>query len=255
MSNSSSSICFLASKPIPVMILGVLLGRKKYTFRKVIIVLMIVAGVMLFIFKDKYEEKDGEDPLLGNTLIGISLLMDGLCGASEDRMRSISKPTPLNFMHHINVWSSSILIVGVLTFGEGPKFLQFVSKHPEILKFLGLAVIVGSVGQIFISSMVSNFGPLPLSIVTTTRKFFSVFLSVILFGNSLSNRQWLAASVIFGALFLDAILNKKSKPTEVPAVEGIDNAIPVEDIGHDKAVEISVINLPEPGTETLTNKT
>lgn len=227
------------------MVLGVLIGRKTYTFRKVIFVLMIVAGVMLFIFKDKYDEKDGEDPLLGNTLIGISLLMDGLCGASEDRMRSESRPTPLNFMHFMNMWSSMILVVGVIVFGEGPKFVDFVTRHPEILKFFGLAVMVGACGQIFISSMVANFGPLPLSIVTTTRKFFSVFLSVILFGNSLSVRQWIATSIIFGALFLDAIINKKVKEKPDGDDQNIENAKQIDGENvHNKQLEIAVIDLP-----------
>lgn len=196
------------------MILGVLLGRKRYTFRKVLFVLTIVSGVILFIFKDKYDKKDGEDPLRGNILIAISLLMDGLCGATEDRMRSVSKPSPLNFMIYLNLWSSIFLVIGIVIFGEGPKFLEFVTKHPEILKYFGMAVVVASLGQIFISSMMSNFGPLALSLTTTTRKFFSVCLSVVVHGNILSYRQWGAACIIFGALFLDAFLNKPKKIVE-----------------------------------------
>jgi solute carrier family 35 (UDP-galactose transporter), member B1 len=168
-------------------------------------------------------------------------LMDGFCGASEDRMRSMTKPTPLNFMHFVNVWASGIMILGVIIFGEAPKFLDFVTRHPEILENLGLAVLVGAFGQIFISSMVANFGPLPLSIVTTTRKFFSVFLSVILFKNSLSIRQWSAAGIIFGALFLDAIFNKKIK---------VKPEIPETEITNKKTIEISVINTNENQIET-----
>lgn len=196
------------------MILGVLCGRKRYTISKVIFVLVIVLGVTLFVFKDKYDHKDGEDPLRGNILIGISLLMDGLCGATEDRMRSAGKPAPLNFMIFMNLWSSMFLIVGIVVFGEGPKFFEFVTKHPEILKYFGIAVLVASFGQIFISSMMSNFGPLALSLTTTTRKFFSVIISVIIFGNMLSYRQWGAASIIFGALFLNALFNKKNVKVE-----------------------------------------
>ncbi|XP_037050981.1 solute carrier family 35 member B1 homolog isoform X3 [Bradysia coprophila] len=206
-----SALFAKACKPIPVMILGVLIGRKRYSCRKVIFVLTIVMGVMLFIFKDEYTEKDGENPLLGNILIAISLLMDGLCGATEDRMRSVNKPAPLNFMMYMNFWSSIFLLTGVVVFGEGPKVYAFVLKHPEILKFFGIAVVVASFGQIFISSMISNFGPLALSLTTTTRKFFSVCLSVIIFGNHLTYRQWGAASLIFGALIVDALINKPKK--------------------------------------------
>ncbi|CRK92268.1 CLUMA_CG005708, isoform A [Clunio marinus] len=241
-----------ASKPIPVMLFGVLIGGKRIKIRKVIFVLMIVFGVMLFVFKDKYEKRDGENPRLGNTLIGISLLMDGLCGASEDRMRSISKPTPLNFMHFVNVWSSIILVIGTFVFGEAPKFVNFITAHPEIIKYLALAIMTGGIGQIFISSMVSHFGPLPLSIVTTTRKFFSVFLSVIIFGNSLSARQWTSAGIIFGALFLDAVFNKKSKINTV-SDEKTDEQMNNNEVGNSEAngddvvkkeIKISVINLP-----------
>lgn len=175
-------------------------------------------GVMLFIFKDEYTEKDGEDPLLGNVLIATSLLMDGLCGATEDRMRSVARPAPLNFMMYMNFWSSIFLLVGIVVFGEGPKVFAFVTRHPEILQYFGIAVVVASFGQIFISSMVSNFGPLALSLTTTTRKFFSVCLSVMIFGNQLSYRQWGAASLIFGALIVDALLNKP-KPKVVIETE------------------------------------
>ena len=40
-------------KPIPVMILGVLVARKRYALQKYLFVLMIVLGVALFIYKDK----------------------------------------------------------------------------------------------------------------------------------------------------------------------------------------------------------
>lgn len=201
------------------MILGVLLGRKRYSFRKVIFVLVIVIGVTLFVFKDKYTENDGEDPLLGNILIATSLLMDGLCGATEDRMRSVGKPAPLNFMMYMNFWSSIFMLIGIVVFGEGPKVFAFITKHPEILQYFGIAVVVASFGQIFISSMISNFGPLALSLTTTTRKFFSVCLSVIIFGNQITYRQWGAAVLIFATLIVDALLNKSKKVVVVEEPE------------------------------------
>lgn len=51
--------------------------------------------------------------------------------------------------------------------------------------------------QFFIFLMVSEFGPLPCSVVTTTRKFFTVLGSVILFGNTLLPRQWFGTVFVF----------------------------------------------------------
>lgn len=42
-----------SSKPIPVMILGVLLGRKSYPWKKYFVVFLVVTGVALFLYKDK----------------------------------------------------------------------------------------------------------------------------------------------------------------------------------------------------------
>lgn len=44
-------------KPIPVMILGVVLARKRYPVAKYLFVLMIVLGVALFMYKPKNVQK------------------------------------------------------------------------------------------------------------------------------------------------------------------------------------------------------
>jgi UDP-galactose transporter B1 len=45
--------------------------------------------------------------------------------------------------------------------------------------------------------MIADYGALPCSIVTTTRKFFTVMASVLYFGNQLSGRQWIGAVLVF----------------------------------------------------------
>jgi len=60
------------------------------------------------------------------------------------------------------------------------------------------------------------------SIVTTTRKFFTVLFSVFFMGNPMQSpvRQWIATVVVFAALFADAVWGKKQlfgkKPQPVP---------------------------------------
>lgn len=196
------------------MILSVLIGKKTYSVQKYFIVLMIVLGVGLFIFKDRGASDHAENSTVGICLIAFSLLMDGMTGASQDRMRSSNKPTWMNFMFFVNGWSSCILITVMAATGEFRFFFEFCLKHPTVAWHVALAVVVGIGGQVCISLMVANFGSLPLSLVTTTRKFFTVLISVIAFGNTLSLRQWIAAITIFAALLLDAILSKSKKSTD-----------------------------------------
>ena len=65
--------------------------------------------------------------------------------------------------------------------------------------------------QNFIFMTVANFGPLTCSIITTTRKFFTILGSVLLFGNSLIARQWFGVICVFAGLTLDSIYGKGKK--------------------------------------------
>lgn len=66
----------------------------------------------------------------------------------------------------------------------------------------------------FIFLTVAEFGPLPCSIITTTRKFFTVLGSVLLFGNALTSRQWSGTAMVFIGLTLDSIYGKSGAKTE-----------------------------------------
>ncbi|CRK97155.1 CLUMA_CG010552, isoform A [Clunio marinus] len=199
-----------AAKPIPVMVLGVLIGRKSYPIQKYCFIFLIVMGVVLFMFKEGQESnKKVENTGLGDILLIMSLSMDGLTGAIQERMRASSKPTAQHMMLAMNYWSSLMLGTALLVTGEGKSFLAFAFKYPELFGHLASLALAGAIGQLFIFMMVSHFGPLPCSVVTTTRKFFTVLFSVMFFRNSLSNRQWFGAFLVFSGLFADMFIGKK----------------------------------------------
>ena len=68
----------------------------------------------------------------------------------------------------------------------------------------------------FVFTLVREFGALVLSTVTTTRKFFTILVSVFLFGNALSSQQWIAVGMVFFGLGMDIIRNYRSKRGEPP---------------------------------------
>jgi UDP-galactose transporter B1 len=135
--------------------------------------------------------------------------MDGLTGAIQERMRAASRPSAQHMMLAMNGWSSLMLGGAIVVTGEGKEFLSFAIKHPELFTHLILLALAGAFGQLFIFMMVSSYGPLPCSIVTTTRKFFTVLFSVLFFGNPISGRQWLGTTLVFVGLFADMIFGKK----------------------------------------------
>ncbi|XP_013136527.1 PREDICTED: solute carrier family 35 member B1 homolog [Papilio polytes] len=214
--NYPTQVVGKAAKPIPVMILGVLIGRKSYPLKKYLFVLLIVIGVALFMYKDQGKKTSDDSGMgIGELLLLVSLTMDGLTGAVQERIKSESSPTAYSMMLNTNWWSTIISAIGVLLSGEIFKFVAFVTQYPEILVYLISFALMGALGQLFIFFMVAEFGPLPCSVVTTTRKFFTVLASVVIFGNVLLGRQWIGAVLVFTGLFLDIIYSKgKSQPSK-----------------------------------------
>jgi len=208
-------------KPIPVMILGVIIGRKSYALKKYLFVLLIVIGVVIFMFKDDKAASDGGSSGLGlgELLLLLSLTMDGLTGAVQELMIKEHQTKSGHMMLKMNLWSCGYVAVALVVTGELFSFLAFVSRFPFVIYNVLAFSVCSAIGQFFIFLMVSDFGPLPCSITTTTRKFFTVLGSVVIFGNSLSSRQWIGTAIVFAGLTLDALFGKAAKKEIKPKPE------------------------------------
>uniref|UniRef100_R4G4R0 Putative udp-gal transporter n=3 Tax=Rhodnius TaxID=13248 RepID=R4G4R0_RHOPR len=200
-----------SGKPIPVLVMGVLIGNKSFPVRKYFIVFLIVFGVALFLYKDNKAAKSAIGFGIGEILLGSSLLMDGLTNSLQERVMAQYKPKSENLMLGINKWA--LLFVGVIIIytGEAVQCLAFLQRHPSAILQVFTIATCGAAGQYFIFMCLTEYGTLTCSIITTTRKFFSVFGSVILFGHVLKVRQWLAVACVFTGLFLDIYFGKPKK--------------------------------------------
>lgn len=118
-----------SAKPIPVMILGVLIGRKSYSLTRYACVITIVLGVIVFMYKDqKAQSAKTDQSILGDVLLLFSLAMDGLIGAIQDRMRSSSAPSGLQMMFAMNLWSTVLSFLPLLLSGEQDFLFGFLSS-------------------------------------------------------------------------------------------------------------------------------
>lgn len=210
--NYPTQVIGKSGKPIPVMLLGVLLGNKSYPTRKYFYVLLVVIGVALFMYKDGKQSTSSDSGVgFGEILLLLSLIMDGLTGAIQERMRAEYKTKSLHMMSSMNKWSVIFLGATVIYTGEFFEFILFIDRHRSLIWELISFSLASAQGQMFIFLMIEHFGPLPCSIVTTTRKFFTVLCSILFFGNSLLPRQWLATVIVFSGLFLDIFYGKGNK--------------------------------------------
>ena len=127
-------------------------------------------------YKDSAAQKAGSgDGLIGvgELLLLVSLTCDGLTGAVQERMKAEHGTKSGHMMMAMNKWSIGYLLVGLLITGEGVEFISFLQRHPSVLWELASFSVASALGQFFIFMTVSDFGPLPCSIITTTRSLFT----------------------------------------------------------------------------------
>uniref|UniRef100_A0A0A9WP37 Solute carrier family 35 member B1 n=2 Tax=Lygus hesperus TaxID=30085 RepID=A0A0A9WP37_LYGHE len=200
-----------SAKPIPVLVMGVLLGNKSYHIARYLMVLLIVMGVGLFMYKDDKAASSEIGFGMGELLLILSLVMDGLTNSLQERVMSKHSIKSEQFMFDINQAALLLLGISLVYTGEAFKFVSFLNKYPIVLLQVGGVALCSALGQFCIYKCITEFGTLTCSIITTTRKFFTVLSSIIIFGHVLKGRQWFAILLVFTGLLLDIYHGKSSK--------------------------------------------
>lgn len=203
------------ASPIPTLVLSVLIGKCSYKWHKYVFTLLLVGGVSLFMFDSTKLQKGLTDSLwYGEILLAISLLMDGLCGGIQDRIRHTSGPPPYAMMSKTNTYATIFVIIGAVSVNEVTQFVSFIGRFPHVLYNIGLLAVVNVIGQSFVYCILTTNGSLSCSFVTTVRKLFSILLSVIFFDHNIEVHQWVGLGVTFGVLFLDTIYSDNGNEKE-----------------------------------------
>lgn len=198
-------------KSIPVMLVGLFLG-KKYALKKYVSVVVLSIGVAVFLVGTAHEKQHHKavqtneirdhvavhertpNVFLGFSLLLLSLLFDGATGALEDKYMEQYHIGAFDLMYTVNVYKCVFAAVGMVVMGEIPTFVdQVIPSMPNLV----LLSLTGAMGQAFIFFTISKFGALTTSIIGTCRKVLSIVLSVILFGHILSLEQFIGLAVSF----------------------------------------------------------
>ncbi len=98
--------------------------------------------------------------------------------------------------------------------------LKYLSTHPDVAWALLYFSLTSAFGQIFIFYTIRTFDSLTLSTITTTRKFFTIVMSVVVHGNKLLNQQWLGVAIVFTGLAIEIYEGERSKKAKRPSAPG-----------------------------------
>ena len=202
-------------KILPVMFGGWFVKHIHYHPLQYLGVALITGGILMFNLL-KVSSEEAVDSAIGLFLLLGSLMMDAMNGYVTETVRHEVRPSSLSMMKYCNLWGAAI--TGVLVAGrcglEEEGLLEFFEKYPETLVDCVLFGAMSALGQLFIFRGIKVLGALTLNIITTTRKFMTVTLSIILFNHLVSFQQWLCLLMVFAGTFLDFYVNfflKKKK--------------------------------------------
>jgi len=240
-----------SSKLMPVMFVSYFLNEKRYSKNQIVSVVLISTGITLFscildpisliIHGDKtnmLRQEQHYAPLIqtivGFSLVSINLLLDGFTNAYQDRHRiAFPSTSPFFMMYHINLWQSiflfSYLLLAFILTRVAPdldlipsqldKAFFFMKEYPPVVNDLIWFSLFGATGQIFIFNIIIAFGSLACVKVCLTRKFFSILISILVFGHNVQWWQWLGVAIVFSGLLLNLFDTYQYGKKEVPLVQ------------------------------------
>jgi UDP-galactose transporter B1 len=202
-----------SGKMVPVMIGSLLLGGASYTLREYASVAAIIAGTTIVSTGKKSSGKSSS--MLGIAFVVASLVCDGVTGGIQKRLKAISKARgveakPYDLMFWTNLFmaiTAAVIALGLQEFTTG---IAYCMNNPVILNKILKFAACSAVGQSFIFYTIANFDPLVCTTVTTTRKVFSVLLSIFLHGHQLSPQGWFGLTLASAGI-LSELQDKSGK--------------------------------------------
>jgi UDP-galactose transporter B1 len=212
-----------SSKIISILMVSLIFAsatKKKYTASQYFSGFIITTGIVIFNLFQGKAKGDKETSFVGLALLVVSLFCDGLIGVKQNEAKEKFKPSAFDQMESANKWCLLFAFVfSVVTFQMGP-FVFFCILYPAVIVDLVTIALLGTLGQVFIFYTIFNFSPLILSIVTTTRKFFTVLASIFFYNHPVNNTQWLSIGLVFCGVLLEFISEQRKHSSGAHGKEG-----------------------------------
>ncbi|CAM9148796.1 unnamed protein product [Choristocarpus tenellus] len=211
-------------KLVPVMLMGVIMLGRRHTRAEYLSVFLITIGVALFSvkrgsLKEAFGggEGDGENKLIGLVLVLGNLMLDGVTNAEQDKINSSFSVPSFYMMAGINIWILTFhvvyLVLGAGVFGVDSELYRawdFCLTFPEVIQNVVAFCGCAAVGQVFVFYIIKEYGSLTNVTATISRKFFSILVSVVVFGHVVAWWQWIGVFCVFGGLSMSVALKYKA---------------------------------------------
>ncbi|KAJ3429088.1 solute carrier family 35 member b1 [Anaeramoeba flamelloides] len=212
-----TQILVKSCKPVAVLVLGIVIFKRRYSKYRIMCILGMTLGICVFRLS-AISLNLSEDSSFGFLLISFALIADGIFGPFLDHLkRAYASTTQFWSMAWLNFWICLFSFLISLLFGNFFHYLFFFFSHPTALLKLVICGVCQSSGQLFLYYGLHHFESLIISIITTTRKFFTIFYSIFFFKHKISFAQLIGIFLVFASLITDITYAKKKDKEQMKA--------------------------------------
>lgn len=214
---------FKSSKIIPVMMMGKFLKGTSYSLGQYAEAVMITVGVAIFSMASKNPKNNADTELIGLIFLLMYISFDSFTSQWQDKIYvqyGRANVDAYQMMLGVNVSAICITTAGLIITGDLPVVWEFLSANPVVIRYNIITAITSASGQLSIFYTIKEFGPIVFTIIMTTRQMFSICISAVLFGHTISMVAFFGAFVVFAVLFYQIERKYNSRSSKVVSASG-----------------------------------
>jgi adenosine 3'-phospho 5'-phosphosulfate transporter B2 len=189
-------------KMMPVMVWGMIVSGKRYSFGDWMIAAAVTGGVTEFLMTGPISSNSSAGTSThGLLLLGGFLALDGFTSTFQEKLFKEHVTSKYNQMVYVNLGSAVISSATVIASGRLNNAIGFATAHPAFVGDAGMLSAAAVGGQWFIYSQVKEFGALVFAATMNVRQVVSILISYAKYGHSITTLQVLGLAIVFAALF------------------------------------------------------
>lgn len=188
---------------VGVLFTGVKDTSLKLGTRKIVIALIVTIGIIIFkVFDPNQKEDDHKTQLLGIFLILISMVAEGFLPDFQAVIKERTRPHPTVLLAECNKWTFILSFIYTVVTGHFMTIASFLWHHKSLFYDMLMVGVVSFTGQVFIYRLVKQFKQHIVPFIITTRKIFTVALSIFYFGHLVNLPQVVGILIVlFAAVY------------------------------------------------------
>jgi adenosine 3'-phospho 5'-phosphosulfate transporter B2 len=202
-------------KMMPVMVWGMYISHKRYTFTDWLVAAAVTGGVTAFLMTGSIVAPTGTDDSPYGLLLLVSFLVcDGLTSTMQEKLFREHATSKFNQMFYVNLCSGIISVFALSASRSFHEGVAFCFNHHLFFKDAVALSATAVASQWFILSQVKEFGALVFAATMNVRQVVSILVSYLTYHHYISWWQCAGLSAVFLALFYKSYVGFSAQSTK-----------------------------------------